>query len=48
MEVISAKLAQGQQKQDGKAVQELVAAAEVPQAAPASRPGLGGNINIKV
>jgi hypothetical protein len=48
MEVISAQLAQGQQKQDGKAVQELVAAAEVPQVAPASRPGLGGNINIKV
>ncbi len=48
MEVISAQLAKGQQKQDGKAVQELVAAAEVPQAAPASRQGLGENINIKV
>ncbi|BEU04294.1 hypothetical protein OAG1_30940 [Agarivorans sp. OAG1] len=48
MEVISAKLAKSQQEQDGKAVQELVAAADVPEAAPATRAGLGENINIKV
>ncbi|MGY5450197.1 hypothetical protein ACVFI8_04550 [Agarivorans sp. MS3-6] len=48
MEVISAKLAKSQQEQDGKAVQELVAAADVPEQAPASRPGLGETINIKV
>ncbi|WP_432452093.1 MULTISPECIES: hypothetical protein [unclassified Agarivorans] len=48
MEVISAQLAKGQQQQDGKAVQELVAATDISDAAPASRPGLGETINIKV